>query len=619
MRADDTSLSKNRIYFFAACIIALFTVYLIHLFNLQVVNEEVYQERATQVTQRSVPIYAQRGEIFDRHYDTPIVSNIDSFAIDVIPGEIPSGEKENIIKRLAEYLGLTVSEINRKIPPSYSDLYQPIEIKNGISLETITYLAEHLEDFPGVTWHSKPIRNYVEKETLAHVLGYVGDITREEIQVLYNQGYSYGSVLGKSGIEKQYDFLLRGKDGKEFRTVDVRGRRVGEAILEDEPPVLGSSIVLTIDRHIQRLCEKALGQRSGAIVVTKPATGEILALVSYPSFDPNLFYDTSNTEAFRQLSLNTQFPFLNRAIQSQYPPASAYKIIMTTAIVEEEVIPLNKTILCPGYLNYGDRVFRCHKQSGHGALALFSALAESCDVYYYTVGAEYLGIERIVDFSRRFGLGEPTGIDIPGEISGTLPSPSWVSKTYNSRWQGGDTVNMSIGQGYLGVTPIQMANVVSMIVNEGAVYKPHLLKEVRDPLTGDILEEIKPEILSTSAIRPSTFETVQKAMRQVITEGTARVVITTKATSVAGKTGTGEAGFDDRWHSWFVAYAPFEEDAKPEDRIVLVVLVEAANDWEWWGPKASNIILDGIFSDKTYEEVMGSLRAWYLRVENPGD
>ncbi|MDR1179377.1 MAG: penicillin-binding protein 2, partial [Spirochaetales bacterium] len=414
MRADDTSLSKKRIYFFTACIIALFAVYLIHLFNLQVVNAEVYQERATQVTQRSVPIYAQRGEIFDRHYDTPIVSNIDSFAIDVIPGEIPAGEKENILERLAEYLGLPVSEINRKIPPSYSDLYQPIEIKNGISLETITYLAEHLEDFPGVTWHSKPIRNYVEKETLAHVLGYVGDITREEIQVLYNQGYSYGSVLGKSGIEKQYDFLLRGQDGKEFRTVDVRGRRVGEAILEDEPPVLGSSIVLTIDRHIQRLCEKALGQRSGAIVVTKPATGEILALVSYPSFDPNLFYDTSNTEAFRQLSLNTQFPFLNRAIQSQYPPASAYKIIMTTAIVEEEVIPLNKTILCPGYLNYGDRVFRCHKQSGHGALALFSALAESCDVYYYTVGAEYLGIERIVDFSRRFGLGEPTGIDIPG-------------------------------------------------------------------------------------------------------------------------------------------------------------------------------------------------------------
>jgi penicillin-binding protein 2 len=618
MRSDDTSLSKNRIYFFAACVVASFAVYFIHLFNLQVVNEEFYQERATQVTQRSVPIYAQRGEIFDRNYDTPIVSNIDSFAVDIIPGEIPAGERESIFNRLADYLGIPPSEINRKIPSSYSDLYQPIEIKSGISLEKITYLAEHLEDFPGITWHSKPIRNYVEKETLAHVLGYVGDITREELQVLYNQGYSYGSVLGKSGIEKQYDFLLRGRDGKEFRTVDVRGRRVGDALLEEEPPVLGSNIVLTIDRNIQRLCEKALGQRSGAVVVTKPATGEILALVSYPSFDPNLFYDTSNAEAFRQLSLNTQFPFLNRAIQSQYPPASTYKIIMTTAIIEEEVIPLNKTIVCPGHFNYGDRVFRCHKLSGHGPIALFSALAESCDVYYYTTGAEYLGVERIVDFSRRYGLGEPTGIDIPGESSGTLPSPNWVSKTYNSRWQGGDTVNMSIGQGYLGMTPIQMANVVSMVVNEGTVYKPHLLKEVRDPVTGDVIEEIKPEVLSTSTIRPSTFRAVQKAMRQVITEGTARVVITTGATSVAGKTGTGEAGFDDRWHSWFAAYAPYE-NARPEDQIVLVVLVEAANDWEWWGPKASNIILHGIFSNKTYEEVLGSLRTWYLRAESRGE
>ncbi|MDR1932710.1 MAG: penicillin-binding protein 2 [Spirochaetales bacterium] len=618
MHSGDTALSKSRIYFMAALIVAVFSVYLIHLFNLQVVNEEFYQKRATQVTQRSIPIYAQRGEIFDRNYDTPIVSNIDSFAIDIIPGEVPDGERDSLYRRLAEYLGGSADDIKRRIPLSYADLYQPVEIKSGITLETITYLAEHLEDFPGVTWRNKPIRNYVEKETLAHVLGYVGDITREELQVLYNKGYSYGSVLGKSGIEKQYDLLLRGQDGKEFRTVDVRGRKVGEALVSEEPPVLGNNIVLTIDRHIQSLCEKALGQRIGTVLVTKPATGEILALVSYPSFDPNLFYDTSNTEAFRQLSLNTQFPFLNRAIQSQYVPASAYKIIMTTAIVEEEVIPLNKTILCPGYFNYGDRVFRCHKHSGHGHLALFGALAESCDVYYYTMGAEYLGIERIVDFSRRFGLGEPTGIDIPGESAGILPSPGWKSKIYNDRWQGGDTVNMSIGQGFLAVTPIQMANAVSMIVNEGTVYKPHLLKEVRDPVTGDVIEEIEPEVLSTSTIRPSTFQAVQRAMRQVITEGTARVVLTTNATTVAGKTGTGEIGIDNHWHSWFVAYAPFDS-ANPDDRIVLVVLVEAVNEWEWWAPKAANIILHGIFSRMNYDEVRANLHTWYLRAESQGE
>ena len=618
MLSGGTTVSKTRVYFLAGLALVFFAVYTIRLFYLQVINEEFYQRRATQVSQRSIPIYAQRGEIFDRSYDTPLVSNIDSFAIDIIPGEIPGKERDALFKKLSAYLKVPVDEIQRRIPAAYYDLFQPIEIKSGISLETITYLAEHLDEFPGLTWHNKPIRNYVEKESLAHVLGYVGNITREELQVLYNQGYSYGSVLGKSGIEKQYDFLLRGRDGKQFRTVDVMGRKVGEALVEDDPPVMGKNIVLTVDRDIQKLCEKALGRRSGAVVVTKPSTGEILALVSYPSFDPNIFYDTGNTDAFRQLSLDTGYPFLNRTIQSQYVPASTFKIIMTTAAIEEEVIPLTKTILCPGFFNYGDRVFRCHKHQGHGSLALFGALAESCDVYFYTIGAEYLGIERIVDFSRRYGLGELTGIDIPGESAGILPSPSWKSKVYNSRWQGGDTVNMAIGQGYLTVTPIQMANVVSMIVNEGTVYKPHLLKEVRDPVTGDVIQEVKPEVLGSSTIRPSTFQAVKKAMRQVITEGTAKVVITTGATTVAGKTGTGEVGQENHWHSWFVAYAPFEGN-NMDEKIVVVVLVEAVNDWEWWGPKAANIILHGIFSKMNYEEVRASLNTWYLRAESHGE
>ncbi|MDR2588519.1 MAG: penicillin-binding protein 2 [Spirochaetales bacterium] len=609
----DTPLSKIRIYAFGVVVAAVFFVYSVHLFNLQVVNEELYQSRATQVTQRSIPIYAQRGEIFDRSYDTPVVSNIDSFAVDIIPGEVPEERRTDVYRRLAGYLGISEEEMRRRLPPSYAGLYQPVEVKSGLSLETITYLAEHLEDFPGVTWRSKPIRNYVEKESLAHVLGYVGDITKEELQILYNQGYSNGSVLGKSGIEKQYDLILRGQDGKEFRTVDVRGRKVGEALVDEVPPVLGKNIVLTIDRNIQKLCEKALGSRIGTVLVTKPSTGEVLALVSYPSFDPNLFYTADTADAFRRLSLNTSFPFLNRAIQSQYVPASTYKIILTTAILEDEVVSPSKTVFCPGYYNYGDRVFRCHKHNGHGSLALFSGLAESCDVYYYTMGAEYLGIDRIVDFSRRFGLGELTGIDIPGEIPGTLPSPAWKTKTYNARWVGGDTVNMSIGQGYLGVTPIQMANAVSMIVNKGTVYKPHILKEIRDPQTGELLERIEPEILAAAAVRPSTFEAAGSAMRQVITNGTARVVITTKAVNSAGKTGTGEVGMEDHWHSWFVANAPY--DAPPEEQIVLVVLVEAANDWEWWAPKAANIILHGIFSKMNYEEVRSTLSTWYLPLQ----
>ena len=458
----------------------------------------------------------------------------------------------------------------------------------------------------------------MEKESLSHVLGYVGDITREELQVLYNKGYSYGSVLGKSGIEKQYDLILRGEDGKQFRTVDVRGRKVGEALMDEIPPILGKNIVLSIDRNIQKLCEKALGNRVGTILVIKPNTGEILSLVSYPTYDPNLFYESNGSQTFRDLSLDTSFPFLNRAIQSQYVPASTYKLIMSTAIVEEEIFPINKTVLCTGSFEYGDRVFRCHKHSGHGALSLYDALSESCDVYYYTLGAEHLGIERIVDYSRKFGLGEKTGIDLPGEISGSLPSPSWKKRVFNSRWVGGDTVNMSIGQGYLLVTPIQMANVVSLIVNEGKVFKPHLLKEIRDPISGEIIEISKPELLFSSTIRGTSFQKVQEAMRKVITSGTAKVVITTDSVQVSGKTGTGEIGVENHFHSWFVSYSPYN-DKDPREKIVLVALVEAVNDWEWWAPKASNIILHGIYSKLSYEEVLSSMNLWYLKASSQGE
>jgi penicillin-binding protein 2 len=614
----DGTISKSRVIAIGGVIGAVFFIYALYLYNLQVLNTETYRKRATQVTQRSVPIYAQRGEIYDRNYDVPIVSNIDSFAVDIIPGEIPAAEKPVLYEKLAAYLNITVDEIRRKIPPNFSDLFQPIEIKSGISLETIVYLAEHINDYPGVTWHNKPIRNYVEKESLAHVLGYVGDITREELQVLYNQGYSFGSVLGKTGIEKQYDPILRGSDGKQFRTVDARGRKVGEALMDEIPPDLGKHLVLTIDRHIQELCEKALGNRIGTVIAMKPATGEILALVSHPTYDPNIFYVSDSGRTFRELSLDTTYPFLNRAIQSQYVPASAFKIVMTAAIVEEEVFPLNKTVFCSGSHQVGDRVFRCHKRSGHGALSLYDAFAESCDVYYYTLGNDHLGVERIVDFSRKFGLGERTGIDIPGEISGTLPTPAWKHRVFNSRWVGGDTVNMSIGQGFLMVTPLQMANIVSLVVNEGVVYKPHLVKEIRDPVSGALIESIKPEILFNSTIRNSTFKHVQEAMRKVITTGTAKVVITTKAVQVAGKTGTGEIGIENHYHSWFAAYAPFDSTGA-EDKIVLVVLVEAVNEWEWWAPKASNIIMHGIFSKMTYEEVAGSLNTWYLRAESQGE
>jgi penicillin-binding protein 2 len=586
---------------------------ILYLFYLQIVRGTEFSQKAKDVSQRETSIPAQRGEIYDRNADTPLVFNVDSFAVDVVPGDVAPSDIPILFERLSGILSVPVTELNKRIPPKAYRQFQPIEVVGGVSLETISYLAEHTDLFQGVTWHNKPIRNYVESGTMAHVLGYVGDITKEELQVLYNQGYETGAAIGKSGIEKQYDDVLRGKDGKKFRVVDVQERSLTGEEGDVVPPVDGRNIVLTVDRRIQKIAEQALGERRGSVVVLKPATGEILALVSYPSFDPNQFFKTDAGQYFNALSLDPASPFLNRAIQSAYSPGSVFKIIMTTAVIGDATIPTARSVQCLGKITLGDRVFNCHVHTGHGYLDLFGGLAQSCDVYFWTVGGE-LGIEKIDSYAREFGLGALSGIDLPEERSGLLPTPEWKQKTQHTKWVGGDTYNMSIGQGFVTMTPLQMANSVALIVNEGVIYKPHLLKETRDPDTGKIAYKAQPEILHTSYISRETFQTVQEAMRGVITKGTAKPVVDTKAVEVAGKTGTTEIGVEGQWHSWFAAYGPYQTD-NPEDRVVVVVMVEASENWEWWAPKATNLIFQCIFAKQSYEEAVATLRPWYIKVK----
>jgi penicillin-binding protein 2 len=289
-------------------------------------------------------------------------------------------------------------------------------------------------------------------------------------------------------------------------------------------------------------------------------------------------------------------------------------MVVGTALIEEEAFPLTRKVVCTGQIAYGDRIFRCHaRKTGHGGLDFFGGLAQSCDVYFYTVG-DLLGVERLAYYARDFGLGQPTGIDLPGEVGGFVPTPEWKEKVHHLKWLGGDTLNMSIGQGFLAISPMQMANIVALIANAGKVYRPHVLAQVRDTVSGAVLRRIDPELLHSSAIRTESFRTMQQAMRRVVTEGTANVVITTKATEVAGKTGTGEAGYEDRWHSWFAAYAPFATD-QPEERVVVVVMVEAENQWEWWAPKAADVIFQGIFAGQSFEEAVDTLRPWWYLEE----
>jgi len=382
--------------------------------------------------------------------------------------------------------------------------------------------------------------------------------------------------------------------------------------------VAGNNLVLTIDRRLQQLAQDALGPRIGSVVAVRPGSGEVLALVGYPRFDPNQIVRPGGDEQFRRLALDPRSPFLNRPIQSVAAPASTFKILMTTAVLEENAFPPDEKIVCTGRFYYGDRVFNDWLEYGHGPVDLADALAQSCNVYFWTMGSTYLNIDQLIDFTARLGLGRPTGIDLPGESAGLVPSPAWKEQTYNTRWVGGDTVNMSIGEGFLQVTPIQLAMMVSTIVNDGKTMRPFLLRELRDPITGNVVRRTEPEIMRDSHISRSTLRDVRAAMRGVITEGTANVVITTNAVEAAGKTGTGQvSGSETNWTSWFVAYAPYGENVPIDDKIVLVVMVDAMNEWEWWEPKAANIILHGYFKDMDFDEAVADLRRgprpiWYM-------
>jgi penicillin-binding protein 2 len=285
---------------------------------------------------------------------------------------------------------------------------------------------------------------------------------------------------------------------------------------------------------------------------------------------------------------------------------------MTTGIRAENAFPPDQFILCPGEITYGDRQWRCHiRQPGHGRLNLHSAMAQSCDIYYGTVGRDYLGVEKIVTYAKDYGYGEISGIDLPGEIAGFIPTPQWKERRYHEKWLNGDTMNMSIGQGYTLVTPIQMANMVCMVVNNGTIYTPHVLKEVRDPVSGAVEMSVQPKVLHKSNLSPEIFETLRRDMRGVISEGTAQYPLNIKAVEIAGKTGTGEIGLPDRWHSWFTAYAPYNSE-NSEEQVVVSIIVEAANKWEWWAPYASAIIFQGIFAQQSYEEAVQALGLQYM-------
>ncbi len=598
--------NKTRIFVLKLFIIGVCLLYTARLFSLQVIRGAEFEAKANRYAIQSVKIPAARGEIYDRTNSIPFVTNDEAFSVEIVPAELPASRREEVFQKLAEILSIRLTDIQRKIPPSYYHLYQRIAVSTSASYLAITKIAEHKEDFPGVYWNSRPIRRYLNIGSLSHVIGYVGEIGRDEYKLLFNKGYSSDDVIGKTGLEKFYDGTLKGQDGYLRTTVDVKGKNLAGEAERLEAPVPGKKLVLTIDAAIQKTAEKALGNRMGSIIVLKPDTGEILAMVSYPWYDPSIFISSNSGEEYLKLLNDPNKPLLNRAVQSSYPPASTFKTVLSTAILEEKAISPKSTITCNGFLEYGGRTWNCWVHSpGHGSVDLQEALANSCDIYYWTVGRDNLGVEKIISYAGDYGYGRATGIDIPGENAGFIPTPRWKEESYRERWNPGDTMNLSIGQGYMLATPIQVANMMAMVVNDGVIYRPHLVKEIRDGESGALIQSMRPEIVTDSSISASTFKTLREDLRSVISYGSARVPVSTKAVMVAGKTGTAEIGLKDRWHSWFAAFGPYE--AKPEDQVVVVAMVEASNLWEWWAPYASNLIFQSIFTGQDAETAAKSI------------
>jgi penicillin-binding protein 2 len=563
---------QRRVYIFSAVPIVLFLTIIVVLFSLQIVKGPQYALRAKTNREQFSILSAVRGIVFDRTGMNVLAYNRRSFAVTVVPQNLPKDpdERSRLLTRLGVLLQMPREDIDAILEQKNYSQYGSFVVKTDVPFKDIVFLAEHNRDFPGVYWKSKPLRVYPSSDSLAHVIGYVGLISQSEYFDLNDKGYNIESVIGKSGVEKVYDLELKGTDGYVRRIVDATNQVTAEIIDRGAEPVPGNNVILTIDRDLQLLAERAFGEQVGALVVSKPMTGEILALVSSPRFDPNFFVIGRDKEAFKKLTLDPQKPFLNRVIQAQYPAGSIFKLVVSLAILDTGMVPVEKRYVCGGGYKLGNRYFSCW--TNHGSkVDLYKAIAHSCDSYFYQASL-VIGPDVIADYARRMGLGQNTGVDLIGELQGIIPDIQWKRDVKRDVWYDGDTLNLSIGQGFLLVTPIQLNALTNTIANRGILMKPHLVREIRSARNNEIVFRQQPEMLFDTNLDTEHFEFIIRAMRGVVTEGTARWGGAVLSADVAGKTSSSEVQ-GMKTHSWYTAFAPFNAE-NPEEVISVTAIIE---------------------------------------------
>lgn len=541
----------------ASVIAALFATLIVlligRMFFMQTFQHNSYLEISEENRIRIVPEIAIRGKVSDRD-GRLIVDNRPSYVVAAVPNEV--SDIEMIASNLSSLLDIPAERIATKVTSSRYRRHQPVRLKRDAPFDVVCKIEEASDNYPGVVLQLGQSRNYPPDGSTAHLLGYLSEVTESELDELRGKGFHSGSLIGRKGIEKRYDNFLRGVDGTRFLEVSAEGKIIG-ALKERDPiePVPGYDVRLSIDYDLQVYGESLFGDTLvGSIVALDPRTGSVLAFISQPSFDANLFTGPLSEEDWQRLSTDERHPLLNRCIQATYPPGSIFKAAVAAAALESGTITEHTRFLaCSGGYRYGNRVFKCHKLSGHGVMAVVDAIAASCDVYFYQLGRE-LGLERFAEYSRKCGFGQRTGIDLADEASGLIPDVEYYDRRFGEgKWPKSLILNLSIGQGEILVTPLQMAVFYAALANGGSILRPHALHSLVTP-EGEIVKE--PEQVGTLPFSASTLNIVRRGLVDVVNgeHGTAHLA-QVKGTVVAGKTGTAQNPHGNE-HAWFCAYAP---------------------------------------------------------------
>jgi len=554
---EDLRVVQARLAVLQALVVALVGVLVLQFWNLQVLRARHFRDLAENNRSRLVTLAAPRGALLDRHGQV-LVGNRPSFNVVLNPEH--AGDLDQVVSRLAAALGMGEAAIRERL--ARRQPYRPVVVKTDATLADVAALDARRRELPEVSIESVPLRSYPLASAAAHALGRVGEITERQLLLAENRGLAPGSLVGQAGIEARYNRELMGRDGFRRVIVNSRGLEVTEA--ERQLPEDGPSLTLSIDASLQAAMERAFEGRAGSAVALDPRTGEILAMASTPAYDPNEFTTGIDAALWASLATDPQTPLMNRVIQGAYSPGSTFKIIAATAALEEGVITPSTTFYCPGYLAVYNTVFHCMAKGGHGVMDLRRAIANSCNVYFFQVGIR-LEIARLSKWAKLMGLGAPTGVDLPHELGGLMPSPEWKMRVFKTPWYAGETVSVAIGQGQVSATPLQMARVMAVIANGGRLVRPHLARGAEAPLP--------------LGIHPETIAAVKEGLRAVVAEGTGRRA-RLPTVEVCGKTGSAQVvasarlakspnAFELLPHGWFLAFAPADDP-----RIALAVLVE---------------------------------------------